>query len=53
MSFRTIARQNLQTPHDFILVNYERAVLGQTKSGHISPLAAYDDQTDRLLIQID
>ena len=49
-TFRTIARQNLQTPHDFILVNYERAVLGQTKSGHISPLAAYDDQTDRLLI---
>ena len=49
-AFRRIARQNLQTPHDFMLVNYERAALGQTKSGHISPLAAYDDQSDRLLI---
>ncbi len=49
-AFRSIARQNLQTPHDFMLVNYERGALGQTKSGHISPLAAYADQTDRLLI---
>ena len=48
--FRAIARENLQTPHDFMLVNYERAALGQSKSGHISPLAAYDEQTDRLLI---
>lgn len=49
-AFRAVVRQNLQTPHDFMLVNYERAALGQTQSGHISPLAAYDDQSDRLLI---
>ena len=31
-------------------MNYERAALDQNKSGHISPLAAYDEQTDKLLI---
>ncbi len=49
-AFRATVRQNLQTSGDFMLVNYERAALGQNKSGHISPLAAYDEQTDRLLI---
>jgi Phytochelatin synthase len=49
-AFRATARQNLQTPGDFILVNYERAALGQSESGHISPLAAYDEKSDRLLI---
>lgn len=49
-AFRATARQNLQTPGDFILVNYERAALGQAESGHISPLAAYDEKSDRLLI---
>lgn len=49
-AFRAIIQQNLQTADDYALVNYERAVLGQTASGHISPLAAYDAQTDRLLI---
>ncbi len=49
-AFRASARQNLQTPRDYIVVNYQRAVLGQHESGHISPLAAYDAQTDQLLI---
>ncbi len=49
-AFRAIVRQNLQTADDYVLVNYERAVLGQGASGHISPLAAYDAQTDRTLI---
>ncbi len=49
-AFRTTAEQNLQTPGDFIVVNYERAALGQVESGHISPLAAYDAKSDRLLI---
>jgi hypothetical protein len=49
-TFRTIARQNLATPGDFVLVNYQRAALGQEEMGHISPLAAYDAATDRFLI---
>ena len=48
--FRAIASQNLQTPHDFVLVNYQRAVLGQGETGHISPIAAYNAQADRFLV---
>lgn len=36
---------------DYIIVNYQRSVLGQSKSGHISPLAAYHEQSDRFLIE--
>jgi Phytochelatin synthase len=49
-AFREIARTNLETPGDFLLVNYQRAALGQEKTGHISPVAAYHSATDRLLI---
>jgi hypothetical protein len=49
-SFRSIATQNLQLDQDFVLVNYERAVLGQIELGHISPLAGYSAATDRFLI---
>jgi len=49
-AFRSIARENLRTSGDFVLVNYQRAVLGQGKIGHISPLAAYNASTDRFLI---
>lgn len=49
-TFRSIARRNLATPGDFVLVNYQRAVLDQEEMGHISPLAAYDAVTDRFLI---
>ena len=48
--FRATALQNLQTPHDFVLVNYQRAVLGQGETGHISPIAAYNSQADRFLV---
>ncbi len=34
----------------FILVNYLRSAIGQEKGGHISPLGAYDADTDRFLI---
>jgi hypothetical protein len=31
---------------DYKIVNYQGSVLGQSKSGHISPLAAYHEQSD-------
>jgi hypothetical protein len=34
----------------FVLVNYLRSAIGQETGGHISPLAAYDADTDRFLI---
>jgi len=49
-AFRAIAQQNLESSGDFLLVNYQRAALGQGETGHISPLAGYSPATDRLLI---
>lgn len=34
----------------FIVVSYSRRVVGQSGSGHFSPLAAYDTQSDSVLI---
>lgn len=49
-AFRSIARENLETAGDFLLVNYQRAALGQKEVGHISPVAAYNAAADRMLI---
>lgn len=48
--FREIAKQNLKQPNNFILVNYLRRAIGQESGGHISPLAAYSEASDRFLI---
>jgi hypothetical protein len=48
--FRDIVRDNLQESDNFILVNYQREVLGQRRVGHISPIAAYDEESDLVLI---
>lgn len=42
--------KNLTTKKDFVLVNYDRKSLGQKGGGHISPLGAYDQQSDSFLI---
>ena len=34
----------------FVIVNYLRKAIGQEKGGHISPLAAFDAESDRFLI---
>jgi hypothetical protein len=49
-SFREMAIAELDAPGGFILVNYLRAGIGQERGGHISPLAAYDAESDRFLI---
>jgi Phytochelatin synthase len=48
--FRKQAAKNLKQRQNFVLVNYLRKEIGQEKGGHISPLAAYNEQTDRFLI---
>jgi hypothetical protein len=48
--FRTLAKENLGTANRHVIVNYLRKSLGQEKGGHISPLAAYDADTDRFLL---
>lgn len=47
---RRLVRRSLADPEDRLLVNYDRREVGQTGGGHISPLAAYDDTGDRVLI---
>lgn len=48
--FRAALAANLAQAGDYIIVNYQRDVLGQDATGHISPLAAYDADSDRVLI---
>jgi Phytochelatin synthase len=50
LTFRAAVERNLASDNDYLLVNYQRQVLGQDPIGHISPLAAYDRQSDRVLI---
>jgi hypothetical protein len=48
--FRKTAIGEIGEDDHFVLVNYLRKAIGQEAGGHISPLAAYDADTDRFLI---
>ncbi|MGG6240688.1 phytochelatin synthase family protein [Nodosilinea sp. AN01ver1] len=48
--FRDLVRTNLETSGNYVLINYLRRAIGQERGGHISPLAAYDADTDQFLI---
>jgi len=37
-------------PTSFLVVSYTRKVIGQTGSGHFSPIGAYDEASDHVLI---
>lgn len=48
--FRNLVTKNLQEPDNFVVVNYLRRSINQQQSGHISPVAAYHQPSDRFLI---
>lgn len=48
--FRVRASAALAEKDHFVIINYLRKALGQQTYGHISPLAAYDEKSDRFLI---
>jgi hypothetical protein len=48
--FRETLEKNLANADDYLIINYQREVLGQGTVGHISPVAAYDRTTDSVLI---
>ncbi len=48
--FRFLAAQKLNQKQNFVIVNYLRKEIGQKEGGHISPIAAYNAQSDRFLI---
>jgi hypothetical protein len=49
-AFRRMAVAQLEERDRFVLVNYLRKAIGQDAGGHISPLGAYDADSDRFLI---
>ncbi|MEL4897653.1 phytochelatin synthase family protein [Crocosphaera sp. Alani8] len=48
--FRQRIVNNLKQEKNFVLVNYLRSSIGQERGGHISPIAAYHQESDRFLI---
>ena len=48
--FRELVKTNLSREGDYLLVNYQREVLGQSRVGHISPVGAYNAAADQMLI---
>ena len=48
--FRSRLRDNLGRSGDYVLVNYQRSALNQRPGGHISPVAAYSEASDRFLV---
>jgi acetyl/propionyl-CoA carboxylase alpha subunit len=48
--FRRVARENLKTKGNYVVVNYERSQVGQKPLGHVSPISAYHESSDRFLI---
>ena len=49
-TLRTLLQKALGNDGQFVLANYLRATLGQAGGGHWSVLAAYDAQSDSVLI---
>ena len=55
--FRRVVKQtctapsSIQTqPTSFLIASYTRKVIGQTGTGHFSPIGAYDESTDLVLV---
>ncbi len=48
--FRAILKKSLADKSSFIIANFDGKILGSQTSGHISALAAYDEESDSVLI---
>ena len=48
--FRKAVKETLSDSDHFIIVNFLGTVIGNTTEGHISPLGAYDEKTDSILV---
>jgi len=49
-AIRTDLVENLKRRGDYVVVNYWREAVGQQGGGHISPLGAYDPESDSFLV---
>lgn len=48
--FRDLVKATLSDPKKRLIVNYTREEFGEIGTGHISPIGAYDEATDSVLI---
>jgi hypothetical protein len=48
--FRDLLKISLEDPNTFLIANYHRPTIGQEGGGHFSPIAAYDEASDSVLI---
>ncbi len=48
--FRQILKKTLADKTNFVIVNMDGRILGQKTHGHISPVVAYDEESDSVLI---
>ena len=49
-NFRKKLIASLRSEHVYVIVNVHRKYLNEVGEGHFSPLAAYDEKTDRFLL---
>lgn len=49
-NFRKILKEVLSEDKKFILANFDGKLLNQQTGGHISPIAAFDEESDSLLV---
>ena len=50
LQFRKVVRYALSESKHFLIVNFVGKAIGNTTGGHISPLAAYDKESDSVLV---
>lgn len=43
-------QQQRRQPTSFLIVSYTRQIMGQTGTGHFSPIGAYDEASDHVLV---
>ena len=48
--FREILKDNLLSPENYLLLNYQRKDVNQVGMGHISPVSAYYEKKDMVLV---
>ncbi len=48
--FREIAKKVLNDKNNFLVANFDGKIFGNKTSGHISPIVAYDEKSDSLLV---
>lgn len=48
--FRKATIENLKTPGNYVVVNYQRLNIGQPRGAHFSPIGAYHEASDTFLI---